>query len=144
MISPLVRNINLDKYKKYDEQFIYGLKGIIRLSVGRQIIYRIGHASISNFFVAVPSIYKVECILAVTDKRIILIPTNVNHAPIYLAYDDINITYYDQLFDKVFLLNIKNKKILNFCENKLVFRICSKQTKELNKIKCILQEYSCP
>ncbi|MBV7273216.1 hypothetical protein JMF89_02465 [Clostridiaceae bacterium UIB06] len=144
MISPLVRNVDLDKYKNYDDQFICGLKGIIRLSVGRQIIYRMGHSSIPNFFVTVPNIYKVECILAVTDKRIILIPNNVNHAPISLAYDDINITYYDQLFDKVFLLNIKNKKILNFCENKLVFRICSKQTKELNKIKCILQEYSCP
>lgn len=143
MISALVENSKLEEYKEYDEQFIYGLKGIIRLSVGRQIIYRIGHASLSDFFVAVPNVYKVESTLAVTDKRVILIPTNMNHAPISLAYGDINITYCDQLFDKVLLLNIKDKKILNFCENRLVFRIYSKQTSELNKIKCILQEYAC-
>ena len=56
---------------------------------------------------------------------------------------DIDINYYDQLFDKVFLLNIRDKKLLDFCENKLVFRMYKNQNTELNKINYILQEHVC-
>ena len=143
MISSPTKNISLNNYKECNEQFIYGVKGIVRISIGREIIYRIGHVSMYDFFTNFPRICKVESIFAVTDKRIILIPTDNEYKPISFAYGDINVIYCNQLFDKVFLLNIKDKKLLNFYENKLVFRIYSKQNSELNKINCVLQEHAC-
>lgn len=143
MLSSLNKGISLENRKECNEQFIYGIKGIVRLSIGREIIYRMGNAPVFDFFTEIPNMYKIECILAVTDKRIILIPTSNECTPISFNYGDIDVVYYDQLFEKVFSLNIKDKKLLNFCENKLVFRIYSKQNSELNKINCVLQEYAC-
>ena len=144
MISSLNKSISFNNYKECNEQFIYAVKGIIRLPIGREIIYRIGYLSLYLIFLRkFPNIYMAECIFAVTDKRIILIPKTNEYTPISFNYGDIDVIYYDQLFDKVFLLNIKDKKLLNFCENKLVFRMYSKQNSELNKIKYVLQEYAC-
>lgn len=144
MVSYLSNNTDLNDYKNCDEKFIYGLKGIVRLSLGREIIYRIGNnVSMFDSLTEVSHIYKVECILAVTDKRILLIPINNEYTPSSFTYKDIDVIYYNQLFDKVFLLNIKDKQLLNFCENKLVFRMYSKQNAELNKINCVLKEHAC-
>lgn len=143
MISSPTNIISLSNYKECNEQFIYGIKGIVRLSIGRELIYRIGHVSMYDCSTNFPRICKVESIFAVTDKRIILIPTGNKYTPISFAYGDIDAIYCDQLFDKVFLLNIKDQKLLNFSENKLVFRIYSKQNSELTKVNCILQEYAC-
>lgn len=143
MLSSLINNTDLNHYKECNEQFIYGLKGIVRLPLGKELIYLIGYSSILDFLVDTSPICKVECIFAVTDKRIILIPTVDKYKPVSFNYGDINLIYYNQLFDKIFLLNIKDKKLLNFPESKLVFRIYSKQNSELNKINCVLQEYAC-
>lgn len=143
MLSSLNKGISLEKYKKSNEQFIYSVKGILRLPMGRAILYRMGNAPIFDFFTEVTNINRVECIFAVTDKRIILIPKTNEYEPISFNYGDIEVIYYDQLFDKVFLLNIKEKKLLNFYENKLVFSIYPKQNLEINKVNCILNEYNC-
>lgn len=143
MVSSLYKNIKLNGYKNCNEQFIYGIKGIVRVSIGREIIYRISNASIFDFFTEVIPVYRIECIFAVTDKRIILIPTDNEYEIVSFSYSDIDVVYYNQLFDKVFLLNIKEKKLLNFCENRLVFRMYPKQNTDINKINCILQEHVC-
>lgn len=143
MVSSLYKNIDLNGYKNCNEQFIYGIKGIVRVSIGREIIYRISNASIFDFFTEVIPVYKIECIFAVTDKRIILIPTGNEYEIVSFSYPDIEVIYYNQLFDKVFLLNIKEKKLLNFCENRLVFRVYPKQITDINKINGILQEHIC-
>ncbi len=143
MISSSAKSINLNDYKEGSEEFIYGVKGIVRLSIGREIIYRIAYASMFDIIVETPHIFRIECIFAVTDKKIILIPTEDTYTSISFNYQDIEVTYYNQLFDKVFLLNIKNKNILNFKEDKLVFRMYLKQEAELNKINCVLQEHAC-
>lgn len=143
MVSSLVNTTSLNDYKECNEQFIHGVRGIVRLSIGREIMYCISQASMSDYFIETPSLFKVECIFAVTDKRIILIPTDNKYKPVSFNYGDIDAVYCDQLFDKVFLLNIKDKKFLNFSENRLVFRVYSKQNSELNKINCILQEHAC-
>ena len=143
MITSVAKNMDLNDYKKFDELFIYGIKGIVRLSVGREIIYRMSHTGIFDFSTEVSFISKIECIFAVTDKRIILIPMDTKYKSISFNHGDIDVSYYDQLFDKVFLLNIKDKKLLDFCENKLVFRMYKNQNTELNKINYILQEHVC-
>lgn len=143
MLSSLINNTDLNNYKECNEQFIYGIKGIVRLPIGKEIIYLIGHSSLLDSFVDTSHICKVECIFALTDKRIILIPTDNKYTPVSFNYGDIDLIYYNQLFDKIFLLNIKDKKLLNFPESKLVFRIYSKQNSELNKINCVLKEHAC-
>ena len=143
MITSMAKNINLNDYKNFDELSIYGIKGIVRLSVGREIIYRMRHTGIFDFSTEVLFISKIECIFAVTDKRIILIPIDTKYKSISFNHGDIDVSYYDQLFDKVFLLNIKDKKLLDFCENKLVFRMYRNQNSELNKVNYILQEHVC-
>ena len=143
MITSMAKKINLNDYKNFDELSIYGIKGIVRLSVGREIIYRMSHTGIFDFSTEVSFISKIECIFAVTDKRIILIPTDTKYKSISFNHGDIDVNYHDQLFDKVFLLNIRDKKMLDFCENKLVFRMYKNQNTELNKINYILQEHVC-
>jgi hypothetical protein len=143
MISSLINNSNLNDYKECNEQFIHGVRGIVRLSIGMEIMYCIGQTSMSDYFIDIPNIFKVECIFAVTDKRIILIPVDNKYKPFSFRYSDIDVVYCNQLFDKVFLLNMKDKKFLNFSENRLVFRVYSKQSSEINKINCVLQEHAC-
>lgn len=142
MISSTSKKINLNDYKRCNEEFIYGVKGIVRLPLGTELIYNMARMSIDTF-IEVPSTLKVECILAVTDKRIMFIPINSNHELISFNYGDIDIFFYDQLVDKIYLLNIKNKKFLSFVEKKLVFRIYSGQKSTISKINCILKEYIC-
>lgn len=142
MLSSLSSDINLNYYKNSDEQFIYGVKGIVRLPLGIEIIYNIARSS-TNILIEIPYTPKVECILAVTDKRIIFIPLNSVYNQISFNYGDIDISYYNQLLDKIFLLNIKNQKLLDFLEKKLVFRIYSGQSSQINKINCVLKEYAC-
>lgn len=143
MISSLINSTSLNAYKECNEQFIHGVKGIVRLSIGREIMYCIGLSSMTDYFIDMPRIFKVECILAVTDKRIVLIPTDNKYKPVSFSYGDIDVVYCNQLFDKVFLLNIKNKEFLNFSEKRLVFRVYGKQSSEINKINCVLQEHAC-
>lgn len=143
MVSSLDKNIDLNDYKECSEQFIYGIKGIVRLSIGREIIYRMGNIGVFDFFTEINHIYRIECIFAVTDKRIILIPIDNEYATNSFTYRDIKVIYYNQLFDKVFLLNVKDTTLLNFCENRLIFSMYSKQSTELNKINCILKEHGC-
>lgn len=143
MISSLISTTSLNDYKDCNEQFIHGIRGIVRLSIGREIMYSICQASMSDYSLDFPDIFKVECIFAVTDKRIILIPKDNKYKPVSFNYGDIDVVYCNQLFDKVFLLNIKDKKFLNFSENRLVFRVYSKQNSELNKVNCVLQEHAC-
>jgi len=143
MFSSVDKNINLNDYKECSEQFIHGIKGIVRLSIGREIIYRMGNRGVFDFLTEVNHIYRIECIFAVTDKGIILIPIDKEYAPSSFTYGDIEVIYYNQFFDKVFLLNLKDTNLLNFCENRLIFRMHSKQSTELNKINYILQEHGC-
>jgi hypothetical protein len=143
MVSSLINNTSLNDYRECNEQFIHGVKGIIRLSIGREIMYCIGLASMTDYLIDIPHIFKIECILAVTDKRIILIPTENKYKPVSFNYSDIDVVYCNQLFDKVFLLNIKDKEFLSFSEKRLVFRVYSKQNTEINKVNCILQEHAC-
>lgn len=142
MISSLNKNINLNIYKECNEQFIYGIKGILRLSIGREIMYHMFSTFNYTFANDIPHICKIESIFAVTDKRIILIPLDSKYEEISFSYADIGVDYYDQLFDKVFSLDIKDKKVMNLWEDNLIFRVYSSQNKELNKINCILQEYA--
>lgn len=143
MISSLIKSISLENYKGCNEQFIYGVDGIIRLTIGREIIYRMSQASISDYFIDAPHIGKVECIFAVTNRRIILIPKDEKCSSISFNYGEISVVYHNQVFDKIFLLYIKDRELLNFPEKKLVFSVYPKQNVELNKINCILMEYSC-
>lgn len=137
---------NLDMFKDENDKFIYGVEGALRLHFVQEALHSFLPYPVN--YCLIPDAYTTfaKCILAVTDKRIMLIgkgPKNtLDKDNIYsFNYGDIGIEYKDKLGSKMFILDLKNNKVYNFLENNIIFEVNPRYYKQGEIIKGIISEY---
>lgn len=136
----------LDMFKREDEQFIHGIEGALRLHIVQDAIHSFLSNPISNDSYSSSYTNYAKCILAVTDKRILIIgkgPKNIlDEDNIYsFNYEDISIEYKKGVVTRKFKINLGDNKIYNFLEKNLFFEVSPKCYEEAEIIKSIISEY---
>lgn len=136
----------LDMFKKEDEQFIHGIEGALRLHFIQDAMHSLLSNPITDYSFTNAYTTFAKCILAVTDKRVVIIgkgpKSTLDKNNIYsFTYDEISIEYKKRLGNRMFILHLGDNKIYNFLEDSIIFEISPKHYEEAEIIKAIISEY---
>lgn len=135
------------EYMNNDESFIFGINGLLRLSVAKEILYVYAPMGFLNSYIDPMQNYSIECTLAITDKRILFINTNnINSYTKGASYsfniDEIKLKYKKLFGKKQFIINTNNHELFDFTEQVLVFECYDKQDENIDKLNVLLSEHA--
>lgn len=145
-MAEMITKNNLLQYKREDENFIYGVRGLLRLSFGKEILFNYMPMESLDFFVDATYNQAIDATLAVTDKRIIFISSKCispNCSNLVYSFDieEIGVRYRKILGKREFVITSNGKELFEFTEPEIVFECYNKQRDKVEKIKLILSEY---
>lgn len=138
---------SLSKYQTADENFMYGVSGVLRLPVAKDTIFNLMFAGMENYM-PTSRVKYLDCILAVSDKRVLFIQLGSTYpfrpSKVFsFNFSDIYIKYKKMFSEKQFLIFSKNNKIFDFVETKIVFECHNRQDSSINKVRAVLKEFMC-
>jgi hypothetical protein len=138
--------LDLNKYRKLSEKFICGVPGTFKLNFFYDIFYSFLPYPFFNYFP--PTIYTVsiDCIFAVTDKRIIVfekdndnkIDENYIHS---FDYDEVKVEYKKKLGTRIFVVEKLKKNYFSMEDNMFRIEISSKFITQAENINILLLEH---
>ncbi|SMC21160.1 hypothetical protein SAMN02745134_01209 [Clostridium acidisoli DSM 12555] len=145
-MAEMITKNNLLQYKREDENFIYGVRGLLRLSFGKEILFNYMPMESLDFFVDATYNQAIDATLAVTDKRIMFISSKCispNCSNLVYSFDieEIGVRYRKVLGKREFVITSNGKELFEFTEPEIVFECYNKQRDKVEKIKLILSEY---
>lgn len=145
-MAEMITKNNLLQYKREDENFIYGVRGLLRLSFGKEILFNYMPMESLDFFVDATYNQAIDATLAVTDKRIMFISSKCispNCSNLVYSFDieEIGVRYRKILGKREFVITSNGKELFEFTEPEIVFECYNKQRDKVEKIKLILSEY---
>lgn len=145
-MAEMITKNNLLQYKREDENFIYGVRGLLRLSFGKEILFNYMPMESLDFFVDTTYNQAIDATLAVTDKRIMFISSKCispNCSNLVYSFDikEIGVRYRKILGKREFVITSNGKELFEFTEPEIVFECYNKQRDKVEKIKLILSEY---
>ncbi|ERI95450.1 hypothetical protein HMPREF1982_00193 [Clostridiales bacterium oral taxon 876 str. F0540] len=138
--------LDLRKYRKLSEKFISGVPGGFKLNFFFDIFYSFLPYPFFNYFP--PSIYtiSIDCIFAITDKRIIILEKNsdgdIDENYIHsLNYDEVKIEFKKKLGTRIFVIEKLKKNYFSMEDNMFRIEINKDFITQAENINTLLSEY---
>lgn len=136
----------LSKYKNADEKFIYGVDGNLKLLFFYDALYNFFPYSFFNY--APYTIYEmcINCIFAVTDKRIMVLETDCegditkNYIHSY-NFSEVSIEFKKKLGKRIFVLEKRRKRYFSPEDNFLTIEIDSSNISQAENIYALISEH---
>jgi hypothetical protein len=137
--------LDIKNYKKTDEKYIYAVEGVLKFNIIQDVAYCMMPYPLFNYLP--PNLYmiSIDCTLAVTDKRIIVIEKDsegsVDETNIHsFNLDEINLEYRKSLGKRIFAIDKIKKSFFKYYEDTLTVEIDTNLIKQADNIYSILTE----
>lgn len=140
--------LNLTKFKLEDEQFIYGIAGALRLHFVHEALYSFLPYPFGDCFLPAYYTTYVKCVLAVTDKRVIIIAKtprggHLDESQVYsFDYKDVKIQYKKSFGSKMFIFDIGEQQLFNFLSKTVIFEVNPRYYDEIKNIREVISQYN--
>lgn len=137
---------NLDRFIGEDELFICGIEGELRMNLIREALYNFLPYPFYDYTLPPTYTAYIKCILAVTNKRILIIgktlEDGIDEKHVYsFNYKDIDFHYRKRLGARMFTISSEKLVLFGSTQRSVVFKVEGKYSKEADRIKNIIQEY---
>ena len=135
--------LDLKKYKKLHEEFIYSVDGTLKFYIIQDILYSMLPYPTLSFVPLAVYTMSIDCTLAITDKRIIILEKdsggNVDESNKHLFnYNEISLEFKRNLGNRIFIIDKIKKSFFKSYEDTLIVEIISKNIKQADNIYYIL------
>jgi hypothetical protein len=135
--------LGLEKYKNSEEQFIYSIDGTLKFDIIQDAFYSMLPYPPLSFLPIVLYTISIDCTLAITDKRIIILEKD-SYGNVYepnkhvFNYNEINLEFKRSLGNRKFIIDKIKKGFFKFYDDTLIVEINSKNIKQADNIYSIL------
>lgn len=140
--------LDLTTFKLEDEKFIYGIAGALRLHFVEEALYSFMPYPFGYCFLPAAYTTYVKCVLAVTDKRFIIIGKtprggHLDESQVYsFDFRDVKIQYKKSFGSRMFIFDIGEQQLFNFLSKTVIFEINPKYYDDIENIRAVISEYN--
>lgn len=135
--------LGLEKYKKLDEKFIYSIDGTLKFYIIQDTFYSMLPYPPLSFVPLMMYTISIDCTLAITDKRIIILEKDA-YGNVYklnkhvFNYDEINLEFKRSLGNRKLIIDRIKKRFFKLYDDTLIVEINSKNIKQADNIYSML------